>query len=98
MSDNGILLGRREFFFSRERPLTIAGWTFLLAPGIRAVSTEMTDHVHRVISLYRESEKIAQLCLVCRSAETTLCVQAVSSDVTLEVSADSHTVCVSEKQ
>lgn len=98
MSENGILLGKRHFLFSKSKKIYVGGWTFTLAPGITLIAGGSADPVHTLISLYRESEKVAQMTLVHRKTDTQLTVQAVSSDILLEVAACAHHLIVSEKK
>lgn len=97
MSENGILLGKRQFLFSKENLVYLCGWTFTLSPGVTLIAGGSADPVHTLISLFRESEKVAQMMLIHRKEEIQLTVQAVSSDILLEVAACAKHIIVTEK-
>ncbi len=97
MGDNEILLGKRHFWYGQEQSIHVEGWTFRLSPGFRLVAGGSSNPVHSIISLFRSTEKVAQLCLTHRRWDTDLTIQAVASDVSLEVSAPTRTVTLAEK-
>lgn len=95
-NDNGILLGKRQFLYSIEEEVEVEGWTFTIAPGFKIIAGGSSNPVQTLISLYQSSEKVAQLLLTHRM-ESDLTVQAVSSEILLEVSPALRKVNVSEK-
>lgn len=97
MSDNGILLGKRQFLYFTEQTVKVEGWTFSLAPGFKTIAGGSANPIQTLISIYRESEKVAQLSLIHRRMESDLTVQAISSDVLLEIMPQSHMVNVAVK-
>ncbi|WP_245553059.1 hypothetical protein [Brevibacillus massiliensis] len=97
VSDNGILLGKRHFLFCREQTLYVEGWTFQAAPGFKIIAGGSANPFKTLISLYRDTDKVAQLCLTHRRAESQLSIEAVASDVSLEVSAANRAVSVADK-
>jgi hypothetical protein len=97
MNENGILLGKRQFLYSKEETVNVEGWTFTIAPGFKMIAGGSANPVRTLISLYRESEKVAQLLLTHRRLESDLTVQAVASDIMLKVSPSIRTVHLAEK-
>lgn len=97
MSDNGILLGKRHFLFCKDKTINVEGWIFYLTPGYKVIAGGNSFPGETLISLYKDQEKIAQLALTYRKSESNLAIQAVSSDILLEVSAALRTVTLSEK-
>jgi hypothetical protein len=98
MNHNGILLGKRHFLYSSERMVEVEGWTFTIAPGFKVIAGGSANPLQTLISIYRGSEKVAQLVLSHRRHDSDLAVQAVSSEVLLEMSPATRTVSVAEKQ
>jgi hypothetical protein len=98
MNHNGILLGKRQFLYGVDEVVEVEGWTFTIAPGFKMIAGGSANPVQTLISIYRESEKVAQLLLTHRRLDSDLAVQAVSSDIVLEMSPSSRKVCVAEKQ
>lgn len=98
MNENGILLGKRHFLYCQEARVNVEGWTFFIAPGFKMIAGGSANPVQTLISLYKDSEKVGQLLLTHRKFDSDLTVQAVSSDILLEVSPASRTVQLSEKQ
>lgn len=97
MSENGILLGKRQFLYAKGQNVFLGGWTFTLSPGFTLIAGGSKDPVHTFVSLYRGIEKMAQFKLIHRKTETQLTVQAVSSDILLEVAACAYHMIVTEK-
>ncbi len=97
MNENEILLGKRQFLFSKGQMTGVGGWSFTLPPSFTMIAGGSANPVHTLISLYRESEKVAQFMLTHRKLESQLTVQAVASDLLLEVSAATYSVIVTEK-
>jgi hypothetical protein len=97
MSDNGILLGKRQFLYSTDQAIKVEGWTFALASGFKLIAGGSANPIQTLVSIYQEKEKVAQLMLTHRRLETELTVQAVSSEVLLEVMPYPRMVKVSEK-
>lgn len=97
MNENGILLGKRHFLYSKEARVIVEGWTFSIAPGFIMIAGGSANPVQTLISFYRESEIVGQLLLTHRKFDSDLTVQAVASDILLEVSPSSRTVQLFEK-
>jgi hypothetical protein len=97
MSDNGILLGKRQFLYCTEQSVKLEGWTFSLAPGYKLIAGGSANPVQTLISIYKETEKVAQLLLTHRRLESDLTVQAVSSEVLMEIMPFPRTVKVTDK-
>ena len=97
MNHNGILLGKRHFLYSTASVVEVEGWTFSIAPGFKIIAGGSADPLKTLISIYRESEKVAQLYLHHRKSESDVTVQAVSSDLLLEIAPAARRVCVEEK-
>jgi hypothetical protein len=98
MNHNGILLGKRQFLYGTDNVVEIEGWTFTIAPGYKVIAGGSANPVRTLISIFRESEKVAQLLLTHRRVDSDLTVQAISSEIVLEMSPAKRSVCVSEKQ
>lgn len=97
MGDNGILLGRRQFLYCRGSFVHLHGWSFILESGIHMIAGGTLDPIRTLISLYRDNEKVGQLCLWHKRVESTLMIQAIASDVLIEISASAQTVTISNK-
>jgi len=97
MNHNGILLGKRQFLYCSDDVIEVEGWTFTIAPGFKLIAGGSANPVQTLISIYRESEKVAQLLLTHKRLDSDLAVQAVSSDIELEMSPSSRKVRVAEK-
>lgn len=97
MGENGILLGKRHFLFCKDKTINVEGWIFYLTPGYKVIAGGCSQPGETMISLYKENEKIAQLSLTYKNSDSNLMIQAVSSDISLEVSAVLRTVTLSEK-
>lgn len=97
MSENGILLGKRQFLYVKAQKIRLGDWTFTLSPGLTLIAGGSADPVHTLVCLYRDTEKLAQFMLIHRKTETQLTVQAVSSDILLEVAACAHHMMITEK-
>lgn len=97
MNDNGILLGKRHFLYFKEQTVKVEDWTFSLAPGFKTVAGGSANPVQTLISIYRESEKLAQLQLTHRRNQSDLTVQALSSEIFLEINPQANSVQVSLK-
>jgi hypothetical protein len=98
MNHNGILLGKRQFLYSTDHVIQVEGWTFTIAPGFKVIAGGSANPVRTLISIYRDSEKVAQLLLTHRRVDSDLTVQAISSEILLEMSPAKRSVSVSEKQ
>jgi hypothetical protein len=98
MNHNGILLGKRHFLHSTERVVKVEGWTFTIAPGFKVIAGGSANPLQTLISIYHETEKIAQLVLSHRRCDSDLSVQAISSEICLEMSPATRTVNVAVKQ
>lgn len=98
MNHNGILLGKRHFLYSIAPIVEVEGWTFTIAPGLKVIAGGSANPLQTLISIYRDSEKVAQLVLHHRRQESDVTVQAVSSEVLLEIAPATRTVSVAEKQ
>lgn len=98
MNHNGILLGKRHFLYSTAPLVDVEGWTFTIAPGFKIIAGGSANPLQTLISIYRENEKVAQLYLHHKRSESDVTVHAVSSDLLLEISPSTRTVCVEEKQ
>ncbi|MBO8164976.1 MAG: hypothetical protein H0Z34_14875 [Brevibacillus sp.] len=97
MGDKGILLGKRQFLFGRAQTITLKGWRFHVATGFTVIAGGTEQSAKNLISIYRDMEKMAQLKLVDRGADTTLTVEAIASEITLEVDTCTRFVSVIEK-
>ncbi|HZG15875.1 MAG TPA: hypothetical protein VE710_12725 [Candidatus Bathyarchaeia archaeon] len=97
MGDNGILLGKRQFLYFTEQTVKVEGWTFSLAPDFKTIAGGSANPIQTLVSIYRESEKVAQLLLTHRRMESDLTVQAVSSEILLEIMPQSRMVHVTLK-
>ncbi|MDT3416717.1 hypothetical protein QO009_002597 [Brevibacillus aydinogluensis] len=97
MNHYGILLGKRHFLYSSARVVEVEGWTFTVAPGVKVIAGGSANPLQTLISIYRGSEKVAQLVLIHRRHDTDLAIQAVSSDILLKLSPATRTVSVTEK-
>ena len=99
VSDNGILLGKRQFlYFKEQQAVRVEDWNFSLPPGFKMIAGGSANPLQTQISLYRDAEKVAHLLLTHRRMDSDLCVQAVSSEVSLEILSSPRLVRVSEKQ
>ncbi|CAM3527871.1 MULTISPECIES: hypothetical protein [Brevibacillus] len=97
MNHNGILLGKRHFLYSSAPVVEVEGWTFTIAPGFKIIAGGSANPLQTLISIYRESEKVAQLYLNHRRCDSDVTVHAVSSDLLLEIAPATRRVCVEEK-
>ncbi|USG68374.1 hypothetical protein NDK47_08455 [Brevibacillus ruminantium] len=97
MNHNGILLGKRHFLYSTQSVIKVEGWTFTIAPELKLIAGGSANPLKTLISIYHETEKIAQLVLSHRRCESDLSVQAISSDISLEMSPATRTVNVAVK-
>ncbi|WP_139491257.1 hypothetical protein [Brevibacillus dissolubilis] len=98
MSDNKIMLGKRQILFCREQKIVVEGWNFHVPAGYNIIAggeSQQTDG-DTLISLYHDSEKVAQLSLK-RHKQDNLTIQAIASDVILEIAAPSRTITLIEK-
>ncbi|RNB57996.1 hypothetical protein EDM57_09010 [Brevibacillus gelatini] len=98
MNQNGILLGKRYFLYSTAQVVEVEGWTFTIAPGFKMIAGGSANPLQTLISMYRENEKVAQLVLHHRRSDSDVTVQAVSSELLLEIAPATRTVSVAEKQ
>jgi len=97
MGDSKILLGRHHFLYYRDTKIHIAGWTFTLPENYLFIAGGNDEATQTLISIYRESEKIAQLSLTHEKSQVNLVIQAISSEVTIEISEYQRMVAVVEK-
>ncbi|MGC5326674.1 hypothetical protein [Brevibacillus sp. SYSU BS000544] len=97
MNDNGILLGKRHFLYCKDKTVNVEGWIFYLTTSFKVIAGGNSGPGETLISLYKDNEKIAQLSLTHKKIESNLTIQAVSSDILLEVSATLRTVTLTEK-
>ncbi|GIO09588.1 hypothetical protein J31TS6_56160 [Brevibacillus reuszeri] len=97
MNHNGILLGKRYFLYSTAPVIEVEGWTFTIAPGFKVIAGGSANPLQTLISVYCENEKVAQLVLHHRRSDSDVTVQAVSSDLLLEIAPATRTVSVAEK-
>ncbi|GAA4703320.1 hypothetical protein [Brevibacillus fulvus] len=97
MNENGILLGKRQFLYFKEQNVSMEGWVFSIAPGFRMIAGGSANPIQTFISIYRDSEKVAQLLLTHKRYDSHLAVLAVASDITLEVSPVNRMVRLQEK-
>lgn len=98
MNHNGILLGRRHFLHATSPVVEVEGWTFMIAPGCKLIAGGSANPLQTLISIYREGEKVAQMSLHHRRCDSDMTVQAVSSDLTLEIAPATKRVSVEVKQ
>lgn len=98
MNHNGILLGKRHFLYSNSPLIEVEGWTFTISPGFKLIAGGSANPLQTLISVYRENEKVAQLVLHHRHSDSDVTVQAVSSEILLEIAPATRTVSVAEKQ
>ncbi|EJL41912.1 hypothetical protein BAG01nite_13500 [Brevibacillus agri] len=98
MNHNSILLGKRYFLYSTAQVVEVEGWTFTIAPGFKMIAGGSANPLQTLISMYRENEKVAQLVLHHRRSDSDVTVQAVSSELLLEIAPATRTVSVAEKQ
>jgi hypothetical protein len=98
MNHNGILLGKRHFLHSTAQVVEVEGWTFTIAPGFKIIAGGSANPLQTLISIYRESEKVAQLYIHHRRCDSDVTVQAVASDLLLEIAPSTRRVCIEEKQ
>ncbi|MGN7471601.1 hypothetical protein [Brevibacillus sp. SAFN-007a] len=98
MNHNGILLGKRYFLYSTAQVVAVEGWTFTIAPGFKMIAGGSANPLQTLISVYRENEKVAQLVLHHKRSDSDVTVQAVSSELLLEIAPATRTVSVAEKQ
>jgi hypothetical protein len=98
MNHNGILLGKRQFLYYTDEVVEVEGWTFTIAPGFKVIAGGSANPVRTLISIFRENEKVAQLMLTHRRVDSDLTVQAISSEIVLEMSPAKRCVSIQEKQ
>lgn len=98
MNHNGILLGKRHFLYSTGRVVKVEGWTFAIAPEFKVIAGGSANPLQTLISIYHETEKVAQLVLSHRRFDSDLAVQAISSEISLEMTPATRTVNVTVKQ
>mgnify|MGYP007126047812 CR=1 FL=1 len=97
MHHNGILLGKRHFLHATSPVVEVEGWTFAIAPGCKLIAGGSANPLQTLISIYREGEKVAQLNLHHRRCDSDITVQAVSSDLVLEITPATKRVRVEVK-
>lgn len=81
----------------RGRTVEVEGWSFRLSEGLTLIAGGQTHHASTTVCVFRQSEKVAQFRLEARGRDQQLHVQAVSSDVVLEVSSCEQLVTIVEK-
>ncbi|UFJ41659.1 hypothetical protein LOK74_03855 [Brevibacillus humidisoli] len=97
MGDNGILLGKRQLLFYRAQSITLRGWRFHIAPGYTVIADGSEQSAKSLISIYRDSEKMARLNLAERGTGSVLAVEAIASEIKLEVIPWARLVFLTEK-
>ncbi|QDX95525.1 hypothetical protein JNUCC42_23025 [Brevibacterium sp. JNUCC-42] len=98
MGEHMILLGKRHFLNAQQQNIRVKDWKFCLPAGCRFIATSDgypgNDHA---ISLFKKSEKIAQMILRKSNGEFQFIMEAVSSEYAVEVIGLSKTVIFQEK-
>lgn len=98
MGDHGILLGRRHMLYYRSQSVTLLGWQFHITRGFTVIAECTKQSANNLISIYRDAEKMARLRLTERRKGAILVVEAVASDIKLEVIPWARLVFLTEKR
>ena len=83
--------------YYRSQSITLRGWRFHITPGFTVIADCSEQMANSLISIYRESEKMARLSLTERKKGAILVVEALASDIKLEVIPWARLVYLTEK-